>query len=49
MRDHLLEIFLAIQEALAGFIYEQVVKPNGKFHYDGHDLDKSSKYSIDVI
>jgi hypothetical protein len=51
MRDQLLprNSFLAIQEALARFIYEQVVKPDGEFHYDGHNLDRSSKYSIDVI
>jgi hypothetical protein len=51
MRDQLLsqEKVLAIQEAMTWFIYEQVVKPDGKFHYDGHILDRSSKYSIDVI
>jgi hypothetical protein len=51
MRDQLLpqERVLAIQEAMAGFIYEQVVKPDGEFHYDEHILDRSSKYSIDVI
>jgi hypothetical protein len=40
---------LAIQEAMAEFIYEQIVKPDGEFNYDGHILDRSSKYSIDVI
>jgi hypothetical protein len=51
MRDQLIpwEKVLAIQEALAGFIYEQVVKPDGEFHYDRHNLDRSSKYSIDII
>jgi hypothetical protein len=51
MQDQLLpqERVLAIQEVLVGFIYEQVVKPDGEFHYDGHYLDNRSKYSIDVI
>ncbi|RLM59110.1 hypothetical protein C2845_PM18G07300 [Panicum miliaceum] len=51
MRDQLLpqERVLAIQESLAGFIYEQVVNKDGEFHYDGYNLDTSSKYSIDVI
>jgi hypothetical protein len=46
MRDQ--ERVLAIQEVLAGFIYEQVVNKDGEFHYDGHNLDTSSKCSIDV-
>jgi hypothetical protein len=51
MLDQLLpqERVLTVQEAMAGFIYKQVVKPDGEFHYDGHILDRSSKYSIDVI
>jgi hypothetical protein len=51
MRDQLLpwEIFLLIQEILAGFIYERIVKQDVEFHYDGHNLDKSSKYSIDIM
>jgi hypothetical protein len=51
MRDQLLpqEKVLAIQEVLAGFIYEQVVNKDSEFYYDGHNLDTSSKYSIDVI
>jgi hypothetical protein len=51
MRDQLLPLkrVLAIQETLAGFIYEQVINKDGEFHYDGHNLDTSSKYSIDVI
>jgi hypothetical protein len=51
MRGQLLpqERVLAIQEALAGFIYEQVINKDGEFHYDGRNLDTTSKYSIDVI
>jgi hypothetical protein len=51
MRDQLLpqERVLEIQKATTGFIYKQVIKPYGEFHYDGHILDRSSKYSIDVI
>jgi len=40
---------LAIQEALAGFIYEQVVNKHGEFHYDGGLLYQRSKYSHIVI
>jgi hypothetical protein len=45
MRDQLLpqERVLVIQEAMAGFIYEQVVKLDGEFHYDGHIFDRSSR------
>jgi hypothetical protein len=51
MQDQLLpqERVLVIQEAMAGFIYEQVFKTDGEFQYDGHILDRSSKYSINVI
>jgi hypothetical protein len=51
MRNKLLpqERVLAIQETTAGLIYEQVAKSDGEFDYDGHILDRSSKYSIDVI
>jgi hypothetical protein len=51
MRDQLLpqERVLAIQEAMAGFIYKQVIKSDGEFHYGGYILDRTSKYSIDVI
>jgi hypothetical protein len=50
MQDQLLPQgkVLAIQEVMVGFIYEQIVKPDGEFYCDGHILD-SSKYSIDVI
>jgi hypothetical protein len=40
---------LTIQEVLVRFIYQQVVLPNGEFYYDGHNLDTSSKYSIDAM
>jgi hypothetical protein len=51
MRNQLLiqEKVLAIQEVMAGFIYKQVIKRDGDFHYDGYILDRSRKYSIDVI
>jgi hypothetical protein len=51
MRDQLLpqERVFMIQEALVGFIYEQVINKDGEFYYDGHNLDPSSKYSIDII
>jgi hypothetical protein len=51
MRDQLLpqKRVLAIQEAMAKFIYEQVIKSDGEFHYNGHILERSSKYSINVI
>jgi hypothetical protein len=44
MRNQLLpqEKVLAIQEAMAGFIYEQIVKIDDEFHYDGHILNRSS-------
>jgi hypothetical protein len=45
MRDQL----LPQERVLVGFTYEQLVKPDGEFHYDGHILDRSRKYSVDVI
>ena len=46
MRDQLIphERVLAIQEALAGFIYGHAVNKDGGFYYDGGKLDPLSKY-----
>jgi hypothetical protein len=46
MRDQLLpmERVLAIQEALAGFIFEEVVSSNGTFHWDGKAFNDKSNY-----
>jgi hypothetical protein len=48
MWDQLLpqEKSFPVQEAIVGFIYEQIIKPIGEFHYDGHILDRNSKYSM---
>jgi hypothetical protein len=35
-KDHL----LAIQEALVGFLMDEVVNPQGKHHYDSHPIDR---------
>ena len=47
MQDQLIEeeIILAIQEAMGGFIVEQLIDENGEFHHDGvSNLDHKSKY-----
>ena len=47
MRDTLIpeERILAIQEAMCGFIVEQVLDEKGEFYYDGmSNLDHWSKY-----
>ena len=47
MRDQLIpeERVLAIQEALCGFINEQVLDKKGEFYYDGEsNIDNRSKY-----
>jgi hypothetical protein len=31
---------LAIQEALMGFLMDEVVNPNGKYFYDNHPNDR---------
>ena len=51
MRDQLVpqERVMTIQEALAGFINEEVVNELGEFHYGGEILDQRSKYSNIVI
>jgi hypothetical protein len=51
MRNQLLpqERVLKIQESMVEFIYEQVVKLDDEFHYDGYIFNRNSKYSIDVI
>jgi len=39
------ESILAIQEAMCGFIVEQVIDEKGEFYYDGmSNLDHRSKY-----
>jgi hypothetical protein len=35
-KDHL----LAIQEALVGFLMDEVINPQGKHHYDNHPIDR---------
>ena len=46
MRDQLIphERILAIQEALAGFVYEHAVNKDSEFYYDGGKLDPRIKY-----
>ena len=43
------ERILAIQEALCGFIVEQILDKNGEYYYDGvSNIDNSSKYDAIV-
>ena len=47
MHDALIseERILSIQEAMCGFIVEQVLDTNGEYNYDGEsNIDKRSKY-----
>ena len=47
MRDTLIpeERILAIQEAICGFIVQEVLDPAGEFYYDGRsNIDNRSKY-----
>jgi hypothetical protein len=41
-RDALIEKdrLLAIQDALVGFLMDEVVNPQGKDHYDSHPIDQ---------
>jgi hypothetical protein len=41
-RDALIEQdrLLAIQEALMGFLMDEVVNPQGKHYYDNHPIDR---------
>jgi hypothetical protein len=41
-RDSLIEkdCLLAIQEALVGFLMDEVVNPQGKHHYDSNPIDR---------
>jgi hypothetical protein len=36
---HSLSRLLAIQEALMGFLMDEVVNPQGKRYYDNHPID----------
>jgi hypothetical protein len=42
LRDALIEKdrLLAIQEALIGFLMDEVINPQGKHHYDNHPIDQ---------
>ena len=47
MRDELIpeERLLAVQEALCGFINDEVLDVQGEFYYDGvSNIDNKSKY-----
>ena len=47
MQDTLIpaERILAIQEAMSGFIFNEVLDPAGEFYYDGvSNIDNRSKY-----
>jgi len=47
MRNELIpeERILAVQEALCGFINDEVLKVNGEFYYDGEScINNKSKY-----
>ena len=51
MRDQLIpeEMIFAVQEALCGFIVEQVMNKKGELYYDGRsNIDNKSKYD-DII
>jgi hypothetical protein len=46
MRDKLVrhERVKAVQEALVGFILEQIVNKDDKFYYNGGNLDNRAQY-----
>ena len=36
-KDHAKYRIKAIQETIAGFLHEQVINPNGEFHFNGNE------------